>query len=229
MKPARATRLSKALARAGFIALGGFHPVRQDGVPEVCAGEPTRTLLLIGSIGPLFFRAFSASIEAADGGPDPLDRYTARLLREMAGEFGFTPVFPFDGPPWHPFQQWAMKAGGFSRSPMGVLAHKTYGPWAGFRAAFLSAEHFGTFEANGTAGPCETCLDKPCLAACPVEAISLERGYDVPRCRDHLRGNPGAGCFAGCLARRACPFGQDFAQGEDQAGYHMRAFVEGGL
>ncbi len=146
-------------------------------------------------------------------------------MRDIAGEFGFTPVFPFDGPPWHPFQQWALKAGGFSRSPMGVLAHAIYGPWAGFRAAFLSSERFGTFEANGTAGPCETCADKPCLSACPVDAISLDGGYDVPRCRDHLRQNPQADCFKGCLARRACPFGAEFRQMPEQAEFHMKAFA----
>ncbi|MBA5778663.1 hypothetical protein H2509_16150 [Stappia sp. F7233] len=225
MDLARATRLSKALARARFIALGGFHPEPEDRVPP-CGStlRPTRTLLLIGSAGSALFDAFSASPEASDGKPDPLDRYTARLLRDIADEFGFTPVFPFDGPPWHPFQAWAMRAGSFSPSPVGVLCHATFGPWAAFRAAFLSPERFGTFEANGAPGPCPSCEGKPCIAACPADALSLEAGYDVPRCREHLKANRDATCHTGCLARRACPIGREFAQTERHAGFHMKAF-----
>lgn len=262
MDRARATRLSKALARAGFIALGGFHPEPEDRVPDCGtnapppgfdgeimqgavplssprpggegqgervsrAGLPTRTLLLIGSAGPALFDAFTESPEASDGRPDPLDRYTARLLRDIADEFGLTPVFPFDGPPWHPFQAWALRAGGFSPSPVGVLCHAAFGPWAAFRAAFLSAERFGTFEQNGKPGPCGTCEEKPCIAACPADALSLEAGYDVPRCREYLKANRKAHCRAGCLARRACPFGRQFAQSEGQAKFHMTSFLRG--
>ncbi|MXN64979.1 hypothetical protein GR183_08675 [Stappia sp. GBMRC 2046] len=223
----RATALSKALARAGFLGLGGFHPQPEDGVPDAASVSPARTLLVIGSAGPALFQLFEKSPEAADGLSDPLDRYTARVLRKVSEDFGFRVVFPFDGPPWHPFQQWAMKAGGFSPSPMGVLAHETYGPWAGFRAAFLSPEVFGTFELNGKPGPCETCEDKPCLSACPAGALSVETGYDVPRCRDHLAKKPEADCFSGCLARRACPYGREFLQSPGQAKFHMIAFLNG--
>ncbi|GGE99869.1 hypothetical protein H1W37_07495 [Stappia taiwanensis] len=225
MDMARATRLSKALARAGFLGLGGFHPGPGDAVPPVCSGGPdTRTLLLIGSVGPDLFRAFGAAPEAVDGAADPLDRYTRRQLGAIAGDFGLAPLFPFDGPPYHPFQRWALRVGGFSRSPMGVLAHAAFGPWAGLRGALLSPERFGRFEANDTAGPCEACEDTPCVAACPAGALSLEAGYDVPRCRSHLEARPDAPCRSGCLARRACPFGRSYAQDPAQGTFHMRAF-----
>ena len=29
----------------------------------------------------------------------------------------------------------------------------------------------------------------------------------------------------GCLARRACPVGAEYAHGAEQAGFHMRAFL----
>ena len=221
----RATQLSKVLARSGFIALGGFHPEPADCVPVDANDTPARTVFLIGNAGPALWPHFEASPEYGDGENNPFDRFCRRVLSGVADDFGFTPLYPFDGPPWHPFQQWAAKAGGFSRSPLGVLAHGTYGPWAAFRAAFLSAETFGTFEANGLPGPCGSCADKPCLAACPVDAVTA-RGYDVPLCRDHLNENPSADCFAGCRARLACPYGADFAQVSDQATHHMRAFLD---
>lgn len=220
-----ATRLAKRLAGCGFGALGGFHPGPGDCVPALPDGMPARTLLLVGNAGRALWPSLSAAPEMADGASDPLDRYTRRALAGIAGEFGMTALFPFDGPPYHPFQQWGLKAGGFSVSPLGVLVSAVHGPWAGFRAAFLSAETFGTFEMNGRPGPCETCAEKPCLAACPANAVTRD-GYDVPSCIAYLRENAPADCMAGCLARRACPYGQAFAPEQDQAALHMRSFLD---
>ncbi|AXS42336.1 hypothetical protein D1F64_00670 [Breoghania sp. L-A4] len=221
-----ATRLSKRLAGAGFLALGGFHPRADDSVPAQ-GGAPARTLLLIGNAGPALWQRFSASPEYADGAGNPLDRFTRRVLSAIAAHFGFTPLFPFDGPPYHPFQGWALRAGGFSRAPMGVLAHEIYGPWAAFRAAFVSTERFGTFRMNGVAGPCESCTEKPCIAACPAGALT-PTAYDVPLCHARLmRDHAGdAGCILGCMARLACPHGAEFTQTPEQARHHMRSFVE---
>ncbi len=225
MDIAAATRLSKKLAAAGFLGLGGFHPEDADAVPDLRPQVPARTLLLIGSAGSDLWRQFTQSSEYADKRPDPLDRYTRRCLGAMAAEFGLTAVFPFDGPPFYPFQRWALRAGGFSQSPLGVLANEAYGPWVGLRAAFLSRELFGTFEAAGSVGPCESCEDKPCVTACPVNAISLKDGYDVPACREHLMTDLNAECRSGCLARRACPFGTLDAQPSEQAQFHMSQFL----
>jgi hypothetical protein len=51
-------------------------------------------------------------------------------------------------------------------------------------------------------------------------------GYDVEACAGWLRRPEGRECMgAGCLARRACPVGRDFAQPPEQAAFHMRAFL----
>lgn len=220
-----ATRLSKKLVAAGFLGLGGFHPEPGDAVPDIPGQGPAATVLMIGSAGPALWAAFTASPEYSDTRPDPLDRFTRRALAGLAGDFGLLALFPFDGPPYFPFQRWALRCGGFSQSPLGVLAHHRYGPWAGLRAAFLSSESFGRFEKAGADGPCPTCVEKPCIAACPVGAISLETGYDVPGCRDHMRSQPDADCWSGCLARRACPFGIDDRQSPENARYHMENYV----
>jgi len=228
MDTARATRLSKALVRAGFLAFGGFHPDPGDDVPSLADGRPARTLLLIGSAGPGLFAAFEAAAERTDALPDPLDRYTRRTLSAIAADAGLEAVFSFEGPPWHPFQRWAMRVGGFSPSPMGLLAHRTHGPWAALRAAFLSAQRFGRFDMAGTPGPCESCPDTPCVSACPAGALSLETGYDVPRCRDHLmREGDDAPCLTGCRVRRACPVGGAYAHDAGQGAFHMAGFLPG--
>ncbi len=222
------TRLNDITGRCdrhGFLVLGGFSPGPNDAVPEVAPGTPAQSLFLVGSTGPGIWPVFSESPEFADGAPDPLDRFTRRILSGIAQDCGLALVFPFDGPPYHPFQKWAMKTGGFSQSPLGVLAHDIYGPWSGFRAAFLSAEGLVPMAENLSAGPCPDCADKPCLSACPVNAISGTEGYDVTRCRDHLAKGRGEPRFSGCLARHACPIGADFRQSPEQARFHMDSFM----
>lgn len=220
-----AAQLTDELAAAGFLLLGGFHRESAGELSGTSRIEFPETLLLIGSTGPEIWPAFSASLEYSDGAPDPLDRYTRRVLGDIADAAALDAVFPFEGPPYYPFQRWALAAGGFSQSPLGVLVHERYGPWAGFRGAFLSSERLVLRYVAATEGPCPTCSDKPCLTACPVDAISIEAGYDVPRCRAHLVEHPEADCLTGCLARHACPFGSRFRQKPEQARFHMNSFL----
>ena len=222
-----AAELNEALAAAGFLCLGGFAPEPGSKVPNLSGDRAARSLLLIGSTGPSIWPILSASPEYQDKQPDPLDRYTKRALLDLAGQFGFEAIFPFEGPPYHPFQQWALKCGGFSQSPLGVLAHRTYGPWAGFRAVFLSAAPFRETALPLAEGPCATCEDKPCLSVCPVDAVSLTEGYKVAACRAHLAESRGQDCWSGCLARRACPYGQQHRHGAEIARFHMERFLVG--
>lgn len=220
-----ATQLDDKLAAAGFLLLGGLHREPAEDFPGISGTGFPETLLLIGSTGPGIWPTFSASLEFSDGAADPLDRYTRRVLSDIADDMAVEVVFPFEGPPYHPFQRWALAAGGFSQSPLGVLVHERYGPWSGFRAAFLSSERLVLPDVIAAEGPCLTCADKPCLNACPVGAISVEAGYDVPGCLAHLVEDPEAECRSGCLARHACPFGNPFHQKPEQARFHMNSFL----
>lgn len=220
-----AAALTERLAAAGFLCLGGFNAADGSVLPALTDGAPARSLLLIGSTGPSVWSRLTDSPEWGDGKADPLDRYTRRLLTDIALTEGFSAVFPFEGPPYHPFQQWATRCGGFSQSPMGVLAHRHYGPWTGFRAAFLSGAPLVSEPVESASGPCETCQEKLCISACPATALSIESGYDVPKCRDHLSASRDLDCWTGCLARRACPFGAEHRQAPDNARYHMERFA----
>lgn len=216
--------LGDRLARAGFCLLGRFEPAPDDGVPDARAGHAAHAVFVVGSLSNALFKIFASSREATDGLPDPLDRFTRRVLTRLAESEGLGIVFPFEGPPYHPFQRWTLRAGSFSRSPMGVLAHSAFGPWAGLRAALLSPEPLAVPTAPPTEGPCPTCSDTPCMSACPAGALS-QAGYDVPRCLAYLRANPAAPCHAGCLARHACPFGRAHAQSAQAGSFHMRSFL----
>ena len=123
-----------------------------------------------------------------------------------------------------PFLTWARRAGAGHVSPLGLNIHPTYGLWHAFRAALLFPVAFDLPMQSAGAHPCETCADKPCLSACPVNAFNGTT-YDVAACASHLDSPAGHDCMDnGCLARRACPVGQGFTYHPFQAQFFMRAF-----
>lgn len=87
----------------GLIVRGGFHPRADDGVPTFGSGGPARTVVLVGNAGDMLWPVFSASPEAGDGEPHPLDRWSRRVITQIAAEFDGEACFPGDGPPWLPF------------------------------------------------------------------------------------------------------------------------------
>lgn len=202
-----------------------------DGLADIAPGAPARALVPVVNAGSDFWPHFTASPEFADGKPDPLNRWTRRVVSAIAASLGAGAVFPFDGPPFLPFQQWALRTGTVSPSPLGVLAHRTWGPWFAFRGALVFGD---AFEPEPTArepggGPCEACAEKPCLDACPAGALGRTHGYRPAVCRSFVAADGAASCGArGCLVRHACPVGRDFAYRPEQARFHMRAFVAAG-
>ncbi|MCR9222277.1 MAG: ferredoxin [Alphaproteobacteria bacterium] len=208
--------IAAALVPHGLILRGGFHPDADDGIE---AG----TLLLIGNAGPALWRAFEAYAYEAE--PHPLDRWTTRTVDPIAAAFGAQALYPFGGPPHHPFQRWARRAEAAHPSPLGLLIHPDYGLWHAYRAALLLPERLALPAPDGRPSPCETCADKPCLTTCPVGAFTVAHGYDVPACTAHIRSPQGRDCQdQGCRARRACPVGKAYAYDPRQAAFHMAAF-----
>ena len=187
-------------------------------------GEPCH-LFLVGNGGGAMWDAFASSLEAGDGEAHPLDRWTRRVLEPLAQEWNAQVLFPFEGPPWHPFQHWAREAGCGRASPLGILMHPRYGLWHGYRAAFVFAEEGDIAAAPETPFACNACTDKPCLQTCPVGAITSS-GLDAARCREHILSPEGEECLSGgCLARRACPVATQWIQSPAQQSFHMKAFA----
>ncbi|HXA70654.1 MAG TPA: ferredoxin [Stellaceae bacterium] len=220
--------LEQAVAMAAGVAIalrGAFHPEASDGVPLLPGGTPAGTLVLAGFVGRAQWPVFAASPEASDGRPNPLDRWSRRVIDGIAAAIGAHAIYPFEGPPWLPFQRWAMKAEPVHRSALGMLIHRDWGLWHSYRGALAFAERVALPERVESPSPCDSCAAKPCLTACPVGAFTLER-YDVEACAGHLRSSAGTDCLElGCRAREACPVGAAHRFGRDQAGFHMRAFL----
>lgn len=217
--------LKDALARHGLRLRGGFATDSAIDQAILTKAPWARMVILAGNVGSELWDKSGADI-AATTGPDPLDRWTRQTIDPIARSVGGAALYPFEGPPYWPFQRWAQRAEGVWASPIGIQIHPEYGLWHAYRAAILLRTPLALPRAE-QAHPCETCADRPCLTHCPVSAFSLD-GYDVDRCVDHvvaMQHESGSCSASGCLARLACPVGADWRYRPDHARFHMSAFV----
>ncbi|GAC1040758.1 ferredoxin [Rhizobium sp. No.120] len=204
----------------GVVSFGeGEGPLLADGVAA-------RSVVLLGNIGGSIWSPFSRWRQLPENASrsDPLDDWSKTVILPIASSLGATAYFPSD-PPWQPFQRWAMQAEGLKASPLGILIHPVYGLWHGYRGALgftqaIENDTLPTFSQH----PCDTCVEKPCVTACPVAAVRTV-DFDVQGCRSHLRTPEGwVGCMVGgCLARNACPVGAGYRYPAEQLAFHMAA------
>ncbi len=220
---ANPTPLIRALPATAIALRGAFHPTEADQVPRFPDGTPTATLLLLGWTGGAQFPAFAASPEYADGAPDPLDRYTRRLLAKAARDLNAHPLHPGEGPPYLPFQRWAIRAEALTQSPLGLLIHPQWGLFHAYRGALALRERLPLTHLPPQPSPCDGCA-KPCLTACPVGAFTIG-AYDTATCAQHLDTTPHhPPCRTqGCAARLACPIQPAIPYDPTQHAFHMAA------
>ena len=229
-------KIERLAAQFGLVIRGGFNATAEDNVPAIAEDAEVRSLILFGNAGSSIWSNFSASSEYHDGLADPMNRWSERIGDEIASELKGRALFPFGGPPYRPFIQWAKKAESLGNSRLGMLIHPEYGLWHAYRFGIALPESFSEFETISNAGNfaankhrgfsalCASCTDQPCLDACPVSAFSSE-GYDVEGCYGFLKINPDSDCRNHtCSARLACPEGLSFNYEKAHARFHMDAF-----
>ena len=204
-----------------LVVLGGFACEDDPGLPQ-----GTRTLLLLGPQEPGFWPHLTEAPEWQDGAADPVDRWSRRVIGHWACDLvseglGAKALFPFGGPPYHPFYSWALRSGRVWQSPVRLLVQAEQGLMVSFRGALALRQAVAVPPALPR--PCDAC-PQPCLAACPVSALTAS-GYDLHRCHGFLDQPAGADCMGrGCAVRRACPLSQSHARMPEQSAYHMRQF-----
>lgn len=218
-------RLRVALDAHGLKVRGVVAPAPGD-LPPSHEAASAQTLVLVGHVGSSIWDHFAASPEFRDAMPDPLDRWSRRLGSEIAQRFGALALFPFGGPPHHPFQRWAVRAGAVRPSPLGVLIDREFGLWHAYRFAlalpWCSTETASPVVADS---PCVACAGEPCLRACPVGAFSAG-DYLADGCVSHLSREPASECMRhGCMARLACPAGKAYRYRAEHARFHMESFL----
>ena len=89
-----------------------------------------------------------------------------------------------------------------------------WGSWFAYRAALLADTDFLPFLPVDRSSPCKTCQEKPCIAACPANA--LEGGdFSLQKCIAYRR-RTGSKCQFTCLARVDCPVGAEHRYDDEQ-------------
>lgn len=211
-------RVAALAEPAGLFVMGTCHSVPDDqSLPQ------NGTLVLLG-MNNTSWSAFETSGEYQDTQAHPLDRWSKRIIGAIAQELRATPSYPSDGPPYAPFIQWALNTGRFFQSPTGMMIHDVAGLMISIRGALLFDTKLDIAAVQST-HPCDTCRDQPCVAACPVDALSDAHAYDVPSCKTYLNTSAGQDCMTqGCAVRRACPISQSFDRSPAQSAFHMAAF-----
>ena len=177
----------------------------------------SETIYLISPAEPGFWPHFTASAEFNDGDRHPLDRWSERVISPIAKAQGGRGLYPF-GEPRTSFVPLILGSGQAFSSPIFFMVHDKMGLLASYRGAIAIPGKHALLPV--VSSPCTDC-DAPCLSACPIQAFS-DTGYDVQSCYAYLDGEGSEGCTSGgCLSRRACPAGRDYARLPEQSAWHM--------
>jgi hypothetical protein len=207
--------ITRTVSLHGLSISGAYHPAAND--PALA-----KTLILLSPSSD-FWGVFENSIEATDNTADPIDRWSTRVITNLGLELNARALFPFGGPPYAPFLDWAKQSSRAFASPLGMLVHDTYGMMISYRGA-LAFDQKIPLPPHAPKHPCETCTDKPCLTACPVNAIT-DTGYDVASCHQYLDTPAGETCMTqACQVRTSCPVSVAVQRNASHNLLHMRAF-----
>ena len=233
--PAPPSRLAldATLAGHGLRLRGGWRPGPQDVLPTLPGGQKAVVVWMVGGVGSQLWPAFKASSFFQDGLAHPLDRWSQAIGETLASRWGGLALYPFEGPPYHPFQQWATRAEPLQISPMMLRIHPEHGLWHAYRFALALPEVLPddlplASQVAHAYKPdlCLGCVGQPCLQACPVHAYTGTK-FELSACAAHLKTAQGQTCMqTGCMARRACPVGQQHTYVPEHAAFHMNAFVK---
>lgn len=216
-------------ARAGLNLLAVFPvsalPANAQDTLSSAGSEPQRyrQLLLVGHGGKALWREMQAAGPASS---DPVDSYTLatvkRLLDNVMQGRRYDVVYP--GTLSINLQHFGALAGWHHATPFWVGINARYGSWFAYRALILADSDFALTEPWQEPSPCSRCNEKPCLSACPANALA-SGSLDLPRCIDYRR-QPASVCRYQCVARNACPVGVEHRYESDQMRHHYAASLE---
>ncbi|HYL58125.1 MAG TPA: hypothetical protein VEU51_04595 [Candidatus Acidoferrales bacterium] len=228
-------RIRRAGAPHGLNLLAATPVARYDAaVKEISharAIDPAaKSIVVVANGGAAMWRALKDHAARNPGWwkrENPLDDFTRQVVeRDLVpaardGGARCTPVYPFmSGARTLNFIELGKIAGLAGPSILGVTVHPIYGPWIAFRAALLLDEEIDSPGDAAGFDPCPTCTARTCIPACPVGAMSIDTGWDIPKCLTH-RVEVEPDCAPRCHARAGCVLGPEHRYPDDELAYHQ--------
>lgn len=161
-----------------------------------------RQLILIGHGGrTLWERVKAAGLQSEH----PIDEFTRatveRWLTEQLPGVAHELIYPGDGPVG--LQALGRLAGWHHDSPFRVGVNTAWGSWFAYRAVVLADSDLPLTSPMVGESPCVSCSDKPCVAACPANALA-DSDFSLQKCIAYRR-QPDSRCRITCVARTSCP------------------------
>lgn len=170
-----------------------------------------------------FWEIFKKSTEYSQNITDPIDTWSIRVISKIATEVAAVPKFPFGESSHAPFLKWAISSGKAWSSPVGMLVHDKMGLMVSYRGALIF-DYKIKLKKNNAKNPCIKCINKPCIIACPANALT-PKGYDIQNCYDFLKTKQGETCMKNsCKVRTACPISVAVNRNPEHSLLHMNAF-----
>ena len=197
-------------SKIGLEISGSFYP------------NPDQTIILL-SPADNFWDIFKKSEEYTRKVKDPIDNWSFRVISNIANKLFAKPEFPFGQKDNAPFLEWAKLSGKAWSSPVGMLVHNKMGLMISYRGA-LVFDYQIKFKKLYTNSPCNKCIDKPCINACPVKALTSKE-YDIQSCYNFLDTAEGKKCMKNsCQVRTSCPISVAVKHNSEHSLLHMNAF-----
>ena len=189
-----------------------------------------RSLVLLGQRGrALWDRSVRHHLDADDPFDDTVRHLVENWFSHHEPDAAWSVVYP--GSVRIPLGQLAATVGWGQPSPLGITIHPEHGLWIAHRIAFVCDLDLSVEPSPGP-HPCTSCVGTPCVAACPVDAVSITEPFALRSCAEH-RAPAGSECELQCLARNACPVAADLRYGSEQMAHHyasglrsIRAWLE---
>lgn len=196
--------------------------IQQQLTSEGIKLDDSPRLVLIGNSGGSIWDALQA---ASTDVTDPIDSFSRQKVSQFIHDYldNASSQLLYPGPTNVSLIRLGTLAGWSYPSPLGLGIHPEYGLWFAYRALFATTADIGPTVLGCSAlaehGPCESCIEKPCISACPAGAVDFAQPFNIASCYDH-RLALSSSCAAQCLSRLACPVGAEHRYSLQQIQYH---------
>ena len=146
----------------------------------------------------------------------PIDEYSVRTvqswLMQALPQARSRRVFPGTQPIG--LQRLGAIAGWHRAAPFMVGIDSVWGSWFAYRVAILTDTALPASPPIDNGYPCDNCVDKPCISACPAGALA-SGSFNLAACNAGRLATD-SHCALACLARNACPVGAEHRYDESQ-------------